>query len=85
MPIGYVATPADLYASPQLQARGFFERVEHPELGTLLLPTAAYRFSQTPWRLQRPAPRLGEHNAEVYGELGYTAADLVALRQCGVI
>ncbi len=51
--------------SAQMEARDFFIRVDHPSWGEFRLPTAPYRFSETPWALQRLAPSLGEHNEEV--------------------
>jgi len=33
------------------------------------MPGAPYQFSETPWELRRPAPKLGEHTAEVLSEL----------------
>ena len=50
---------------PQLDARGFFQEVEHPRAGRLRYPTAPYRFSAGGWELRRPAPLLGEHDSEV--------------------
>jgi len=41
---------------------------------------------QTPWAIRSPAPLLGQHNEEVYGEcLGYGREDLVKMREMGVI
>jgi len=55
--------------SPQLEARGFFVQVEHPELGaTFTYPGAPYVMPESPWRLSRRAPLIGEHNREVYRE-----------------
>lgn len=69
----------------QHHARGFLEEVEHPLTGRLSQPGAPVRMSETPWRTSR-APLLGEHNEEVYcGGLGLSRADLVRLRQAGVI
>jgi crotonobetainyl-CoA:carnitine CoA-transferase CaiB-like acyl-CoA transferase len=52
----------------------------------LTYPGAPYRFSQTPWAMRRPAPRLGEHNEEIYGgRLGVSRAELLLLGQTGII
>ncbi|MGA8060457.1 MAG: CoA transferase, partial [Candidatus Binataceae bacterium] len=65
-----VATAADIADDEQLKARNYFVRVEHDTLGrTLTLPGAFAKFSVTPVGLGRRAPRLGEHNREVWGEL----------------
>jgi crotonobetainyl-CoA:carnitine CoA-transferase CaiB-like acyl-CoA transferase len=81
IPVGVIYAPEEVLDDPHFRARGFPVDVEHPELGrTVTYPGAPYRFTGTPWRLSRRAPRLGEHNAAVYGELGLTSADLVALR-----
>ena len=68
--IGIVSTPEDLAKNPQLSARHWFQAVEHEELGQALsYPGPPYRLSETPWRIERPAPRLGEHNNEILGAL----------------
>lgn len=49
-------------------------------------PGPPYKWSESPARIARPAPCLGEHNEEVYcQELGFSKEDLVALRGAGVI
>jgi crotonobetainyl-CoA:carnitine CoA-transferase CaiB-like acyl-CoA transferase len=86
IPISPVSTAADVLASPHLAAREFFVEVEHPDAGRWPYPGAPYRFAATPWRIRRRAPRLGEHNHEVYGEwLGHSGEELDALRRTGVI
>lgn len=85
-PAGMVTTVEDLVASEQLKARGFFADVEHPELGKFKCPTASYRFSETPMRLEHPAPLLGEHNEEILiKRLGYTPEELAQMRGAGII
>jgi benzylsuccinate CoA-transferase BbsE subunit len=70
IPMAPVSTVATVARNPQLEARGFFVEVAHPASGRRLrMPGAPYLMSGTPWRIQRPAPRLGEHNAEVLGEI----------------
>jgi len=72
---------------PQLVARGFFERVEHPIVGEQHYPGWPMRFSAGPERYwTAPAPMLGQHTEEVLRErLGLTDADLDALRARDVI
>jgi crotonobetainyl-CoA:carnitine CoA-transferase CaiB-like acyl-CoA transferase len=61
-PVGAVLSVPELLASPQLAARDFFHEVKHPEVGSHLQPGMGFRLSRSPWRAERPAPRLGEHN-----------------------
>jgi crotonobetainyl-CoA:carnitine CoA-transferase CaiB-like acyl-CoA transferase len=84
--IGIVSTPEDLANNAQLNARHWFQDVEHPALGeTLRYPGPPYRLSKTPWRISRRAPRLGEHNDEVLAELGYGRRDIEALAASGAM
>ena len=86
VPVGPVRTVAEVMAWEQARQRGFIAEIEHPEAGRLEYLTAAYGFSETPWRAERPAPLLGEHNDEVYcGRLGYSRRDLARLSAAGVI
>jgi benzylsuccinate CoA-transferase BbsE subunit len=59
-----VLTVGDLAESPQLEARGFWV-----DVGDRRLPGAFAQVSADAFVFRRPAPRLGEHNAEVLGEL----------------
>ncbi len=86
MLFGIVQTPADLARCPQLEAREFYEEVEHPVIGTIKVPFRLWNMTESPARSRRPAPLLGQHNREVYMEvLGYTEEDTRALRESGVI
>jgi crotonobetainyl-CoA:carnitine CoA-transferase CaiB-like acyl-CoA transferase len=77
---------ANLAESEQLEARGYFVEMKHPEAGKLKYPGAPAKLSKTPWRTDRHAPLLGEHNAEVYcRRLGYSKEELVGLRRAGVV
>jgi crotonobetainyl-CoA:carnitine CoA-transferase CaiB-like acyl-CoA transferase len=83
-PLSALNTPADVLRDPHMRERGFFVAVDHPETGSIELPGLAMRFYSTPGELRRP-PLLGEHNLEVFGELGYTPAEVAALRTQNVI
>jgi crotonobetainyl-CoA:carnitine CoA-transferase CaiB-like acyl-CoA transferase len=65
VPLVPVNTVKDLLESEQLQFRGFFTSVEHPVLGRLPHPTVPYRLSETPARIDTPAPLLGEHTNSI--------------------
>ncbi len=82
-----VATPQDIVDDPQLQARHYFQDVAHPELDTPVTFLGPFvRASETPLTLRRFPPKLGEHNAEIYGdELGLSAEELAQLRHTGAI
>lgn len=85
--IGPVNTPKDLAENPHILERRWFTDVEHPELGQALrYPGGPYRHSETPWRIRRRPPLIGEHNREIYqGELGLGTSDLETLAGSGVI
>ena len=86
VPFAPLYNMADEVSDQHLSERKFFATLDRAEAGVLKYPGAPYKFSKTPWSLERPAPLLGEHNEEIYyGRLGYSKEDLVALRRAGVI
>jgi len=85
IPFAPVNTMQYLYESEHLREREFFVQLDQPEMGTLNLPGMPSRYGSAPWALRRPAPRLGQHNEEIFcGELGLTSERLNALRQTGI-
>ena len=85
VPNGPISSIADIVAEPHVQARGTLMDVDDPVIGRVKMPAPVPRLSATPARVSRPAPEVGEHNAEVYAELGLDAAALDQLRAEGVI
>ena len=73
--------------NPQVNARSFYEAVEHPLAGTHRFPAFPVRFGRQPDRwFARPAPTLGEHNAEVLGDLlGVDEEELARLEAAQII
>lgn len=85
IPLAPVSTPRDLLENPQLQARGHFVAFTHPLLQQAAkMPGAPYVLSATPWRVRRPAPTLGQHTAQVLGEIGVAREDVARLFSMGV-
>jgi formyl-CoA transferase len=84
VPCGAVLDSTEVLSDPHLRARGMIVELEHPRRGRYPMPANPVRLSDSPTEMVR-APLLGEHNAEVYGALGYGGAELDALRRDGVI
>jgi crotonobetainyl-CoA:carnitine CoA-transferase CaiB-like acyl-CoA transferase len=86
VPAGAVLTAGEVITDPHLEARQFWDTVDHPEAGPYRQVTTPWRFSKTPRRATAPAPGLGEHNGEVLGELlGLSAQEIAALEEQGII
>jgi formyl-CoA transferase len=76
----------DLAEDPQLRHRGAIATVNDPELGDVRVPNVLPALSATPGSIRSSAPRLGEHNWDVYhGLLGLSEGEIDAFRQEGTI
>jgi len=84
-----VATPAALDDHPQLEARGYFKEIDHPELGATVRYPGAFVKSgdgRDIAGIYRRPPLIGEHNVEIFQEeLGLSSAELQSLKRNGVI
>jgi crotonobetainyl-CoA:carnitine CoA-transferase CaiB-like acyl-CoA transferase len=77
---------SDLVGDEQLAHRGVFISVDDQQLGPMTVQAPVPRFSSAPGTVDHLGPRLGEHNAEVYGGLlGLTPDDIDDLRARGVL
>jgi crotonobetainyl-CoA:carnitine CoA-transferase CaiB-like acyl-CoA transferase len=81
-----VVSAPDLLDDIQLQERGFWEKVTHPAAGAFLSTGMPFRLDsiEGAW-VRSPAPLLGQHNAEVLAEAGYSAEAIAALEADGII
>ena len=86
---GVPATPVNtvdqVMEDPQTAARGMVDRVTHPVLGEIPVVSTPVKFSAMQAGVRTPAPVRSQHTDAVLGDLGYTAADIAALRDKRVI
>jgi crotonobetainyl-CoA:carnitine CoA-transferase CaiB-like acyl-CoA transferase len=81
VPAEQLLTPDSMYDIPQLDARGFYEELEHPVTGPHRYPGWPFRLTPGPSRHQGFAPpTLGQHNEEVLRGLGVTDDEFEELR-----
>src|SRR5215813_2855653 len=86
VPVTRAYSIADIAADPHYAARGDIVSVDDPTIGAVKQPAVYPRLSATPGRIARGAPKLGEHNQEIYGGLlGLSADAITALQADGVI
>ena len=86
VPAGVVQNAADLFADPQLAARGHFVALEHPEMGRHHYERFAFRLSESPSGPDAPAPLLGQHNELVVKDvLGCTDDEIADMIIEGVL
>jgi crotonobetainyl-CoA:carnitine CoA-transferase CaiB-like acyl-CoA transferase len=86
VPCGPVNTVEDIHQCPQAAQRNMLVEVPHPLGEPFKIAGVPVKLSKTPGSLRSEAPRLGEHNREVYGELlGYDAARVRRLKEEGII
>ena len=69
--VGVVNSPEEAFEDEHFKARGFQVPVHHEDIDqTIVYPGAPYALTASPWRISRPAPKLGEHTEEVLREIG---------------
>jgi len=85
VPCGPILDYEEVFADPHVRERGMVQEMDHPEGGRVRVVGPAVKLSETPARLRRPSPRLGEHTAEVLREIGYSEAEIQALAASGAV
>ncbi|MCS6827552.1 MAG: CoA transferase [Caldilinea sp.] len=86
VPAGPINDVAAALNDPQVRARGMVQEVDHPTLGRIRLLGPVAKFSRTPAQIRHAPPPLGYHTDEVLRDLlGYSAAQIAALRDLGAI
>jgi crotonobetainyl-CoA:carnitine CoA-transferase CaiB-like acyl-CoA transferase len=85
VPVGNVVDPRLIASHPQLTARGYFERISHPVVGEIDLPTLPFRYHSVDTWLRRPTPLFGQDNREVLRDIGMGDSEIDELEADGVI
>ena len=86
VPAGVVQNQADLWEDPQVEHRGFFQWIEHAECGPMPYDGLTYHLSKTPGALRLPQALIGQHNAEILGDvLGLDSTAVGELLEQGVL
>jgi crotonobetainyl-CoA:carnitine CoA-transferase CaiB-like acyl-CoA transferase len=86
IPCAPVRTAPEVMHDPHMHERGMLEEIDHPELGPIVVPTSPLRLHGLGKAPAGPSPRIGQHNAEIYGDwLGLSGAEIANLKNEGVI
>ena len=86
IPVCPLLSMQDILNDPNLAARGYWSQLEYPELNTTLpYPKQFVRSSENEVITRFRAPLIGEHNREIYSEIGLSGQEMVVLKEAGVI
>ena len=86
VPSGPLNTIADIFADPHFKARGNLVTIDDPGVGEVVVPAVIPRLSETPGRIARLGPALGDANEDVLGNLlGLSGEEIARLRDAKVI
>jgi crotonobetainyl-CoA:carnitine CoA-transferase CaiB-like acyl-CoA transferase len=84
VPCGPVYSYAEMFADPQVKHRGLVQFARDAELGEVPHIRTPIKMDDAV-RVRTAAPKLGQHNIEIFARLGVTAADLAGLCERGVV
>ena len=85
VPHSKVYSIEDVVADPHVQARNALIQLPDPDLGYLAAPCVVPRFSNHTPVTPRSGPGVGEHNEEVFGEIGVGTEELARLKSLGIV
>lgn len=86
IPCAPVRNPVEVMNDPHMHGRGMLERIDHPELGEIVVPGTPLRLHGAERVAAGPSPTIGQHNAEIYGGwLGLSEGEIAELAAAGVI
>mgnify|MGYP003619741130 CR=1 FL=1 len=85
VPAGPINSIADVFADPQVRARGMIVETAHPQADTVPLVGSPLKLSATPVEPPRAPPMLGEHTFDVLREAGFSEDEIATLRANGAV
>ncbi len=85
VPASRIYSAEDMFADPQFLAREMFLAAKLPDGKPFKMPGIVPKLSETPGGVEWTGPKLGEHNDQVLGRLGYSTEQIAALRNSGAI
>ena len=85
VPASRIYSAEDMFSDPQFLAREMFLQARLPDGKPFKMPGIVPKLSDTPGSSEWVGPALGEHTAQLLGELGYDAAQIAHLREQGAV
>ncbi|MHC8325102.1 CaiB/BaiF CoA transferase family protein [Pseudomonas sp. LB1P83] len=85
VPVSRIFSAEDMFSDPQYLAREMFLQAKLPDGKDFKMPGIVPKLSETPGDCEWVGPQLGEHNAQVLNELGYSVSQIAQLRKDGAI
>jgi len=86
IPCAPVRDAVEVMNDPHMHERGMLERIDHPALGSVVVPNSPLRLHGAERVTAVPSPSLGQHNMEIYGGwLGLSEGEVAALQEARVI
>jgi crotonobetainyl-CoA:carnitine CoA-transferase CaiB-like acyl-CoA transferase len=85
VPCGRVMELAEVFTDPQVLDQQMVLDQEHPGHGAVRMLGFPIKFGEAPCALRRPTPEIGADTGAILAELGYSAAEIAALRDAGVV
>jgi CoA:oxalate CoA-transferase len=83
IPAAAVRNAIEVMNDPHMHARGMLQRIDHPSLGSIIVPNSPLRLHGSDRVEPLPSPSLGQHNQDVYG--GWMGLDVEELQRAGAI
>ena len=83
IPVAAVRNAVEVMNDPHMHQRGMLQRIDHPSLGSIIVPNSPLRLHGSDTVAPIPSPSLGQHNIDVYG--GWLGMDVAELKRVGAI